>query len=302
MSVWYEGNIVLIQTTLIYALLSLSFQVVLRAGVFSLASVGFYGLGAYTFAMLTLHGTNVWLAFLAVIVAAVVLGLLVGMLVNRLRGLYLALFTVAFDLILTVVATNGGDLTGGPVGLFGVPPVLGTGGMAVLVVIAVLVVWQLERHSLGRSFEALRLNEDMARSVGVEVGRRRMVVFCTSAVLGACAGVANISAFTTISPQTAGFPLVTTGLTMAVLGGIGRWQGALIGAVIVAWLPEVLGDVGDYQAVVNGAIIIVLVVFAPDGVLGLAIRGWRRLRRRREPEPGPPTSAPAPDQTVQERV
>jgi branched-chain amino acid transport system permease protein len=297
MSDWYASNIVLIQTTLIYALLSLSFQVVLRAGVFSLASVGFYGLGSYTFAILTLHGVPEWLAFVAVVVVSVLLGLVIGLLVNRLRGLYLALFTVAFDLILTVLATNGGDLTGGPVGLFGVPPALGTGGMAVLVVIAALVVWQLERHSIGRSFEALRLNEDMARSVGLEVGRRRMVVFCTSAVLGACAGVANVSAFTTVNPQSAGFSLVTAGLTMAVLGGIGRWQGALIGAVIVAWLPEVLGNIGNYQAVVNGAIIIVLVVFAPDGVLGLATRGWRRLRNRNDPAP-----APAADHVVRESV
>jgi branched-chain amino acid transport system permease protein len=137
----------------------------------------------------------------------------------------------------------------------------------------------------------------MARSVGLEVGRRRMVVFCTSAVLGACAGVANVSAFTTVNPQSAGFSLVTAGLTMAVLGGIGRWQGALIGAVIVAWLPEVLGNIGNYQAVVNGAIIIVLVVFAPDGVLGLATRGWRRLRNRKDPAP-----APAADHVVRESV
>jgi branched-chain amino acid transport system permease protein len=80
---------------------------------------------------------------------------------------------------------------------------------------------------------------------------------------------------------------------MAVLGGIGRWQGAVVGAVIVAWVPSLLGEFGDYQVVVNGILIMILVVFAPDGVTGLIERGWRRLRRTRSRSTDHPVPLPA---------
>jgi branched-chain amino acid transport system permease protein len=281
MSLWFTAHEVLIKTTLIYVLLAFSFQVVLRSGLFSFASVGFFGLGGYGSASLTLHGMPGPLALLLSVAGCLVLSILLALLLSRLRGLYLALSTVAFDLILGVVATNSGSVTGGPVGLFGVPATVSTAVLAVIVIVTIVLLSRLEHGPIGRSFELLRLNEDLALSVGIEVRRRRMVVFCISAVLGALAGGLDVFTFRTINPQTAGFALITTGLTMAVLGGIARWPGAVIGALIVVWLPSVISAIGDYRNVVDGTIIVLIVVFAPTGIVGLAQRGWTAVRRRR---------------------
>ena len=281
MSGWFAGNLIVIQTVLIYAVLALSFQVVLRAGVFSFASVGFFGLGAYGAAVLTLHGIPGWLALILVLVGAAILGFLLGLALRKLRGLYLGLFTIALDLVLNVLYKNGGTLTGGTSGLFGIPEIVPLWGLVLIVVIAVVVVWRLSRASLGRASEALRLNEQLARSVGIEVVRRRTFLFALSAVLGAAAGAMNASVFTTVSPTTASFGLVTLGLTMVVLGGMSSWFGALIGAIFVAWLPSWLGPLQQYQLIVNGVIIVIIVVLAPDGLVGIASRIIRRARAAR---------------------
>ena len=284
MSAWFAGNLIIIQTVMVYAVLALSFQVVLRAGVFSFASVGFFGLGAYAVAVMTLHGIPGWLALVIALVGAGVLGMLLGFVLRKLRGLYLGLFTIAFDLVLNVLYKNGGTLTGATTGLFGVPEVVPLWGLLLIVLLAVAAVWRLSRGSVGRSSEALRLNEHLARSVGIEVTRRRTFIFAFSAVLGAAAGAMNVSVFTTVSPSSAGFGLVTLGITMVVLGGMASWQGALIGAIFVAWLPAWLGPLQQYQLIVNGLIIVVIVVLAPDGLVGIVSRLVRGTRDRRARE------------------
>jgi branched-chain amino acid transport system permease protein len=281
MSQWYSGNEVLLQTTLIYAFVALSFQVALRSGVFSFASIGFYGVGGYAAAYLTIRGMNGWLALVVAVVGCGVLAILFSLAISRLRAMYLALVTVAFTLIISVIATNGGSVTGGSVGLYGIPATIGTPTMFVMLVVAVLILRRLELSSVGRSFEVLRLNEDLARSVGINVGQRRRLIFCLSAVLGAIAGVLNVYVFTTINPQTASFGMITLGLTMAVLGGIARWPGALVGAVIVAWLPNVLGSLSDYEPIIYGVVVVVLVVFAPNGIVGTLDQLFRKLKNRR---------------------
>jgi len=287
MTGWFAANYVLIQTSLIYIMIALSFHVVLRSGVFAFSSVGFFGLGAYTVGILTRDGIPGWLAFFVALVGAAVLGTVLGILLRKLRGLYLGLFTIAFNMILIVLYRNGGEFTGGTVGIFGVPEIMPLWAVAVVVALAVLVVWRLSRSSVGRSFEALRLNEDLARSSGVEVTRRRVVVFALSAVLGAAAGALNVSAFTTVVPTTAGFHLVTLGLTMVVLGGIRSWQGAIVGALFVALLPAWLGPFQQFQIIINGVIIVVLVVYAPGGLSEVFARLVAWMRRRIAPVAAP---------------
>jgi branched-chain amino acid transport system permease protein len=283
MNDWYTANQILIQTTLIYAFVALSFQVALRAGVFSFASIGCYGIAGYTAAYLTLRDVNSLVAFVAAVAAAGLVAFVLSLVVTSLRSMYLALVTVAFTMILSVVATNGGSATGGPLGLYGIPASITTSTMAVLLVVTVLVLRRLERSSLGRSFEVLRLNEDVARSVGISVTNRRRMVFCLSGVLGAVAGVMNVYVFSVVNPQTASFKMITLGLTMVVVGGAARWPGALIGAVIVAWLPSLLGGLSDYEPIIYGVVIVVLVVVAPTGIIGAYDSIIRRVREHVAP-------------------
>jgi len=281
MNSWFAGHEILIQTTVVYAFVALSLQVVLRAGVFSLASIAFFGLAGYGAANLTIDGMNAWLALLVVVFACALIAVVLSYVVGALRTVYLAMVTVALTLIISVVARNGGELTGGSLGLFGIPGQISTAGMIALLAVTIIVLRRLELSSIGRSFEALRQNEDLALSVGIDVARRRRFVFCVSAVLGAIGGVLNVYVFAIINPETASFSLTTLGLSMAILGGIARWPGAVIGAIIVAWLPELLGGVTEYEPVIYGVVVVILVVLAPSGIVGLYDGLIRRIRERR---------------------
>ena len=225
MNAWYSAHVVLFQTTAIYAVLALSFQVVLRSGVFSFASVGFFGIGAYVSANLAKHGVSGVLSMIIVFVGSAIFGYALSLPLVRLRGLYLGMVTFAFDQILIVVANNGGTYTGGPVGLFGIPFDVSTLELFIVAAICLLLVSQLERRSIGRSISVLRVDEQLARSMGVEVNRQRNFIFALSAALGGLAGVLNTFNFSTIAPGGFGFDLIVAGLTMAVVGGIGSWLG-----------------------------------------------------------------------------
>jgi branched-chain amino acid transport system permease protein len=280
----YLANLVSIENTMIYVVLSLSFFVVLRAGVFSFANVGFYGLAGYITAVMAKAQVPALLAALIAVVACGVIGFIFALAVRKLRGTYLGLFTIAIVLVLQVLYRNGGEMTGGSLGMFGVPKFLPIWASILIAIIVCVIMWRLSRGSIGRSFEASRLNESLAQSVGIEVARRRLVAFTASSVLGGLAGVMYVSSFRSITPDTAGFGLITLGLTMVVLGGMSSWQGAIIGGIFIAWLPNILvGPLQPYQILVNGVILAAMVVFAPRGLAGIAQGLYRNHRRKRTP-------------------
>lgn len=306
MSGWYDAHQILFQTTAIYVVLALSFQVVLRSGVFSFLSVGFFGAGGYVVADMTNHGMPGVGSIMAAVGAAAIIGYGLSLPLVRLRGLYLGMVTFAIDQIVIVVADNGGSLTGGTVGIFGIPLVVNTAELWIIAGACVLVVSQLERRSHGRSIDALRVDEMLARSIGVQVRKERNMIFALSAALGSLAGAMHTLTFSTISTTGFGFGLIVSGLTMAVVGGVISWIGAVVGAVIVAWFPQVFSFVGGYRTIVYGMLVIVVVAYEPNGIIGLVQRGWRWMRRGRMPRtvveaaagPPAPGSGRGPGQTA----
>lgn len=274
---WLSSNEALIQSALALSILGISVQVGLRAGVFSMASVGFWAIGGYTSALLiSERGWSTVLAVLAGMAGAVVLGFGLALILGRLRDLYLAMATFAFVLLVQVVAINWESLTGGPLGLLAIPVSVSSTGLVLVVVACAALAWFLERGRLGRTIEALRLDEQLARTAGINVLRWRIGAFVLSCALGALSGSMNALLFNTLSPDQAGFGLIVDALTVIVIGGTAAWYGPLLGAFAVVWLPEVLRFTGDWRSVVQGAIVVVMVVYAPEGAVGL-IRRVRRL-------------------------
>jgi len=289
MSAWYYSNLILIQGTFISLLLALSIQVPLRAGVFSFAGIGSYAIGAYTAAILTIRmQVAPIVAIGAGVLLAMAAGYLLALLVARLSGLYLGMATIAFALFLGVLATNGGELTGGPTGLYGALSTLTTTHVVVLTVLVVLALAANERGSFGRKVDAVREDPQLAVSVGIDVNRIRRRVFVVSGALGATAGGMTSLLRSTVSPETIGFHLVVTALTMIIVGGALSWAGAVIGAVIFTWLPSVLQFVGEWQPLVYGLLVAFAAVYVPNGLLGVLQSGWRRMRagRHRLPAEG----------------
>lgn len=277
MSFWYVGNVIVIQQTMIFLLLALSFQVVLRAGISSFVSVAFYGAGGYAAANLALQGVPFPVTILLIAAGSAGIGYLLAQPLSRLRGLYLGMVTFALIQIVVVAATNGGDFTGGAVGLYGVPLQATTTGLAVVALIAVFLASRLERSTLGRAFAAMRVDDSLARAMGFEVQRLRAFAFALSAALGATAGALSVLTFTFLAPESFGFDLLITALTMAVVGGVTSWRGSVIGAVIVTWFPTVFTFLGGFvREIVYGLLIILVMTYQPDGIIGL----YRSLKRR----------------------
>lgn len=269
MSGFYASHLTLIQQTAVVAVLAMSFQVVLRSGVFSFASAGFYVVGAYALANMSKAGWPLLPALIAIVIIGAAGGYLLSVPFVRLRGLYLAMVTFAWAEILVVVADNGGSLTGGPVGMFGVTLGVSTPELFVIVAVAALLISQVERRGLGRALRVISIDEQLARTMGIEINRQRAFIFALSSALGALAGALNTVTTSSVAPTGFGYGLIVLGLTMAVFGGVGSWTGAIIGAVVVTWFPEVFGFVGNYRSVVYGILLILVVVFEPSGVLGL---------------------------------
>ncbi len=293
MTGWYLANVTAIQSALIGVLLALSMQVTIRVGILSVSGIAFYGISEYSTAIIVIHGYLSWVLAVAVsAVACVILSYLLAVLLRRVRGLYLTMVTIALMLILNVVASNGGSLTGGANGLYGVPPSGGTSTLLVLCLVAIGVSVLTERRGAGRAAEALRADELLATSVGIDPRRIRLINFLWSGVLGSLAGSLNVLTFGSVGPFDASFPLAVTTLTAVVVGGRRSWFGAVIGAVLVTALPTLMSSFnGTWQDLVFGVLVVLVATFAPDGLGGLVSRSgraawghWRSLPQRQAVE------------------
>lgn len=283
MSTWYDMNVVLIQTTLTTLLLALSIQVPLRFGVFSFAGVGAFGIGGYGSAMAMVHlGWSTWPAVVLGSVVAGVVVFLLGLVVQRLTGLYMGMATIAFTLIVSVLAVNGGDWTGGAMGLYGA---LGEVSVLQIVAVVLVVVGLLhltELGGMGRRIDVVRDDPELANALGVDVSRYRQLSFLVSGVIGGLAGAITTLLRSTITPSEVNFHLVILALTAIVVGGSRSWMGALIGSVIFVWLPTWISFLAEWERVAYGFIVAVAAIYLPSGVLGVVKDAWHRFRTREE--------------------
>jgi branched-chain amino acid transport system permease protein len=298
-SEWFSDNETLVQAALAGALLAYSFQIAMRAGVFTLAGVGFWAIGGYTTAVLVTE--REWAtvpAVLAGVAISAVVGLGLALVLGRLRSLYLAMATVAFVLLVQIVAVNWEDVTGGAGGLFGIPVTASTWQLFLVVAAVSVALFFFERGARGRTIEAMRLDEHVAQSVGIDVVRERNLIFVLSAMLAALSGGLSAMMFNTLAPEQAGFNLIAETLMMVVIGGAAAWWGALVGSFIVTWLPEILRFTGDYRGIVEGAIVVIVIVYRPEGFVGLARHLISLVTHRKRPIDTPfadDTATPMPD-------
>jgi len=274
---WFSDNETLIQAALTMTLLAFSLQVCLRAGIASFAGVGLWAVGGYTAAALVQHGWTTPLAIVVAIGLSVAISVALALVLGRLHSLYLAMATIAFVLLLQIVARTWDGVTGGADGLYAIPVTLTTGWLIVFVAVTAGVVWARGRGRSGRTSELLRVDQALAPSLGVDVRRQRVAAFALSGALGALAGAANALLFNALSPDQFGFTLIVDVLMALVIGGMTSWAGPLLGAVIVTWLPTWLSFLGNARPMVQGAIVVLMVVYLPDGLVGIVRAAARRV-------------------------
>lgn len=278
-----------------YAVAVLGLVVVLGyCGQISLAQAAFFGLGAYGVALGTTGaGLPFFVALLLGVAAATGFGAVLGLASLRLGGHYLAMVTISFQQILTLVLTNWIGLTRGPDGVSGIPRPAGFAAgpsyLALCLIVMVLCAWgawRLRSTRLGRAMQAVRDNEIAAGTTGVDVFRTKVIAFAISALLGGVGGGLFAGAFSYVSPDQFSFAESIVLLTMALLGGVRSPFGALLGTGLLVLLPEWLRFLKQVYLAVYGAAVILIMVFLPEGIWGYLAARWRRVRPA--PEAAPP--------------
>jgi branched-chain amino acid transport system permease protein len=279
---------ILVQTAT-FAIAVFGITVVLGlCGQINLAQAAFFGFGAYAVGLGTsvLH-LNFWLSLALGAGVATVMGALLGMSTLRLGGHYLAMVTISFQQIVTLVMVNWIPVTRGPDGVGGIQrPLLFQSAQSFLglcifaMALVGYLVWRLPNSRLGRSMRAVRDNELAAGVAGVNVYKVKVAAFALSAVLGGIGGGLFAGGFSYVSPDQFSFAESIVFLTMTLLGGVSSPIGALIGTGLLIVLPESLRFMksipGLYLAI-YGLAIILIIRFMPDGIWGFFQNRVRRL-------------------------
>ncbi len=255
------------------------------AGQISLAQASFVGVGAYTTAILLPHGWPFGATLALGALLCFALGVLLGFPALRVQGHYLAFVTLALATIAFLVFRNEAWITGG---IYGIDHIRrpagftsGRGYLFLCLIVLALVsfgAWWLLRSPWGRAFIALRENPVRAASLGVVVRDYTLLAFAIGAALGGVAGALFAPLVQYIEPTPFALTLSFSLLLMVVVGGSGSFLGPYLGALVAVLLPEWLRFLKDYYLVTYGTAVILLLIFFPDGLVGLAERVLARGR------------------------
>ena len=256
------------------SLLALSIYLTLSCGMLAMANAAFMGIGAYTSSILTTnYGWPFPLAIAAGMATPALVAFVIGRPTLRLSGVYLAMATLAFGEVVRLCILRAEGLTGGALGLNGIPQLTTWWHVLLAVVLVLFLLARLRRSKIGRAFEAIKEDETAAGLMGIDVNGHKMLAFALGAAIAGLAGVLDAHLTFFIGPQEFGFDRGVEILTMTILGGINSLFGPVIGAAIVTLLPELLRSFQDYRAVANGLILVVIVLFLPKGLWNPA---WMR--------------------------
>jgi len=272
----------------LYSLITIGLNLFMGyAGQVSLGQAAFYGVGAYTSAMLaTQFHISPWIGAVAAALMAALVAYLVSFVALRLRENLLALATLALGIVVSIAFANW-DYVGGTSGIKNIPGFslfghdLDARGYAVLVwLLVAAAIWfasNLVRSTYGRTLVAISAGELGAQTLGVSSDRLKRQIFVLSAAFAGIAGAVYASYVTYIDPTSFGFLLSVQLVLMSVIGGLRSLWGAVIGAAVVVALSQILQNViplvlpsarGDFQQFFFGAILIAMLIFVPRGIAG----------------------------------
>jgi branched-chain amino acid transport system permease protein len=269
-----NAEIMVIAAVGLYVTFGLSGQV-------SLGQAGFYAIGGYVVGLLvTQFGFDFGVALVLGVILSGLVGLGIGIPSLRLRGNYLALATLGFGQVVALILVNWTWLTGGANGVRNiVAPVIAGFELktvpdwavfiGIIAVASIFVVTRIRSSSFGRAMQAVRDSDVAASSMGVSLSAVKVLAFVVGAVFAGLAGALNAGFITYVSPGTYDLSLSVTILAMVVVGGASSPWGAVIGAVLLTFLPEVLRPVQEYYLLIYGALLLFMVAVVPGGIWNL---------------------------------
>ncbi len=297
-----RGAVDIATLILIYVMLGLGLNIVVGlAGLLDLGYVGFYAVGAYTYAMLShYYGLGFWVCLPLAGLMAALFGFLLGFPVLRLRGDYLAIVTLGFGEIIRILLRNLTEWTGGPNGISGIdkPTLFGLTferrapeGMTpfheyfgipynseykviflylialLLVLLTLFVINRLLRMPIGRAWEALREDEIACRALGLNPTLIKLSAFTLGACFAGFAGSFFAARQGLVSPESFTFIESAIILAIVVLGGMGSQLGVILAAIVMILLPELMREFSEYRMLMFGLLMVVMMIWRPQGLL-----------------------------------
>lgn len=269
---------------LVWGVVAASWNLVMGySGIFTFGQLAFFALGAYTTGLLTIHfGISPWLGILAAGVTTALIGAAMGLLSLRLRGIYIGLVTFALHLVLVPLIRVNLVITGGTSGLLGIPsPSIGGFTfesvdkvpwyfmMLAVAFILAFIIYRLIHSPVGLAFTALRDSEPFAKSLGIDDYRYKILVFTLTSAFTGIIGAFYAHYVGIISPRILGLDQFLLVMIMVIIGGMGRFPGAIIAAPVFVILSELLRPLGVYRLIIFGAMVIVAMIFLPKGLMGV---------------------------------
>lgn len=263
-------------------------------GQLSLAQAGFFGLGAYTSALLSMRlNLSFWLAMPAAALLVTAVALLVGLISFRTRGHYFVILTLCIGVIINLVIEKWDSLTGGVRGLIGIPAPDNIGPFSfatinaqyylvlVCLLLTVLVMHRIVSSLVGRTFVSIRNSEELAATLGIDVMRNKLLAFCIAAFFTGVAGALYASFIRFIGPEISNPHLTFEFLLYLLVGGQASIMGPVLGTLVTNVLTESMQFMQEYRMLVFGALLIFIVKFFPMGAVGIYHTLQGKLQRRR---------------------
>jgi len=265
----------------IYSILTVSLNLAVGfTGLLNLGHVGFFGIGAYASALLSMYGVPVWASIILGGFAGMVAGILLALPTTRLKGDYLALATLGFAFIMGSVARNWTDVTRGALGIPGIPKIVrgNTEFLVVVLIIAIItyfIFWKISRSRFGKTCEAIRDDELAAKMLGKDTFMHKIAALGISAFFAGIGGALFAHYITFIDPSIFGLGDLILLFSMLIVGGLASVKGSAIGTIIIFLLPEPLRFIGfpssilgPMREIIFALILLLILIYRPKGILG----------------------------------
>lgn len=284
----------ILDTVLMYILMGLGLNIVVGfAGLLDLGYVAFFAIGAYTIGVLTSPELNAnpmtyWQALPFAMIACVMAGVILGLPVLKMRGDYLAIVTLGFGEIVRLLALSDWlrPQFGGSQGIQLIAqPKIGSFDINTLqelyylyligVGIVLFIAWRLRDSRMGRTWMAIREDEDVAIAMGINHVAYKLMAFATGALFSGIAGTVFAAQLQSVYPHSMNFIVSIQVLCVIIIGGMGSIPGVFIGSLVLMGLPELLREFAEYRYLVYGALLVVMMLTKPEGL-------WPDERRKLE--------------------
>ena len=299
----YIGEVLMLVGLYILMGMGLNLEVGL-AGLLDLGFVAFFAVGAYTTALLTAGSSiallhlSYWEAMPIAVLVSVLGGVLFGLPVLGVRGDYLAVATLGLGEIVRIIVLSdfAAPLLGGPQGVLEIPkPSIGNFQLGTPVklfyltlacaAVAAFIAWRLENSRLGRAWEALRDDEDVAQALGVNLIRSKLLAYGLGAAFAGLGGSIFATMLGSVYPSSFQLLISINVLALIIVGGMGSLPGVVLGAIALIGLPELLREFGEYRYLFYGAALIVMMRWKPEGLWPSEVRSRELHAAAGEAEP-----------------